>query len=170
MIEDMNFANHMYTKISDLKLNNDEKLKYNEDNLNRMSEDNNYRKDEDKFNNYIKEQDKFNRYKLEDNNYEKEDIKFNNYKENSISDLDYLNYEENNKKTKKRKKTKKNNDQEQDNNSKIRLYILLFIIFCFLNSYLVINLINSYRIQYKLSLVIRASMFLILYYLVNRFV
>ena len=46
MLEDVNFANHMYTKISDLKFNrsisdSDEKIKYNENNFSRMSEDSN---------------------------------------------------------------------------------------------------------------------------------
>lgn len=111
MIEDVIFANHMYTKISDLKFK------------------------------------------------EKEII--NEPKKNT--DLDYLYYEENNKV--KKKKKKKNNDH----NKKLRLYILLFIIFCFLNSYFVINLINSYGIQYSLSLFIRAILFIILYYIIIKF-
>ena len=112
MIEDVIFANHMYTKISDLKFNNIEKE-------------------------IIDEPKKY-------------------------TDLEYLQYEETNKV--KKKKKKKNNDH----NKELRLYILVFIIFCFLNSYFVINLINSYGIQYSLSLFIRAVSFIFLYYIITK--
>lgn len=148
MLEDVNFVNHMYTKISDLKLNksiSDDMLEDNNDNnFSRMSEYNNFSR-------------------------MSEDVN------NKNSDLDYLYYEENNKisknKLKKQKKDKKNNydDIEKNKNKEIRLYISLFVLFCFLNSYFFINMINSYKIQYKLSLVIRASLFLIFYYLIKRF-
>ena len=50
MFNDINFANHMYTKISDLQLNksindSDNKLKYNDTQFNRINEDNNIRND-----------------------------------------------------------------------------------------------------------------------------
>lgn len=109
MIEDVNFVNQMYTKISDLKSNNLDHVKN--------------------------------------------------------TDLDYLFYEEN-KKVPKKKKKKIIVEKKQNNT--IKLYIMLFVLFCFLNSYFIINLINSYKIQYKLSLAIRASVFLILYYLINK--
>ena len=58
MLEDINFANHMYTKISDLNLtksisDTDDKLKYNENNFNRMLENSNFsqRSEESNFNN-----------------------------------------------------------------------------------------------------------------------
>ena len=141
MLEDVNFANHMYTKISDLQFNrsisdSDEKLKYNENNFGRMSEDS-------------------------------------NIKMGKSVDLDFLRYEEDNlvsvKKKKSKKSKKENNDVEINKNKELRLYFFLFILFCFLNSYLIINIINSYKIQYKLSLDIRASIFLILYYLIKKF-
>ena len=148
MLEDINFANHMYTKISDLKLNRsmiepDEKIKYNEFSFDRMTEDSNIKSDS-----IIGSSSSIN---------------------NRNSDLDYLYYEENNKVSKKKNKIKKqNNNEEKNKNKEIRLYILLFVLFCFLNSYFMINLINSYKIQYKLSLAIRASIFLILYYIIKR--
>jgi len=156
MLEDVNFANHMYTKISDLKFNkslsnNEEKLKYNEYNFDRMIEDNNI-----KSSSSIGSSSSIN---------------------NKNTDLDYLYYEENNKVSKKKNKVKKqkkekkteDNNEEKNKNKEIRLYILLFVLFCFLNSYFMINMINSYKIQYKLSLAIRASLFLILYYIIKRF-
>jgi hypothetical protein len=143
MFDDVNFANHMYTKISDLKLNksisdNEEKIKYNEINFSRMEEDT--------------------KIKTGSRN----------------ADFDYLYYEENNskksKKPKKKNKVKKvEKKEETDTNKEIRFYIYLFILFYFLNSYFVINLINSYRIQYYLSLAIRSSLFLIFYYIIKRF-
>lgn len=158
MFEDINFTNHIYTKISDLKLNksimeSDNKLKYNENNLNRIIGNNSeYNENNLEYNNYLK----YNNNLEHDNNSEYD---------NNKSDLDYLYYEENKPKKKKIKNNKlgKNNNK----NKEIRLYILLFISFCFLNSYFVINIINSYRIQYKLSLCIRASLFLILYYIIK---
>jgi hypothetical protein len=128
MFEDINFANHMYTKISDLK------LKYYD---NDITEDNKLKY----YDNDITEDNKL-KYNITDN-----------------SNLDYLYYEENNKVLKKNK-IKKN---------KIIIYILLFILFCFLNSYFFINIINSYNIQYNLSLIIRALIFLILYYLIKKY-
>ena len=118
MFENVNFANQMYTKISDLKLNN--KLKYHEHNLDRIEN----------------------------------------------TDLDYLFYDENKQVPKKKKKKKIIVDKKQNN--PIKLYFMLFVVFCCLNSYFMINLINSYKIQYKLSLAIRASFFLILYYLIDK--
>ena len=108
MLEDINFANRMYTKISDLKI---DKLKYNKN-------------------------------------------------------LDYLYYEE---PKKVQKKNKKKKNKEKEKNKEIRLYIFLFVLFCFLNSYFIINIINSYKIQYTLSLIIRALIFLVLYYLIKTF-
>ena len=149
-----------------LQLNSEEKIKYNENNFNRMSEDNFNRMSEDNFN------------RMKENN-------FNNLKEDEDSliksrntDLDYLYYEENNKNTKsknKKNKSKKNKvrkleiKEENNINKEIRFYIYLFILFYSLNSYYVINLINSYKIQYYLSLAIRSSLFLIFYYLIKRF-
>jgi len=136
MFEDINFANHMYTKISDIKLNNsipnnelDNKIKYNDNNFNRIMEDT---------------------------------------KNTKNTNLDYLYYEETDNKVIKKNKNKDN--LEKKKNKTIRLYILLFISFYFLNSYVVINAINSYKIQYHLSLIIRSFLFLILYYLIKRFV
>jgi hypothetical protein len=139
MMEDVNFVNHMYTKISDLKLNksisdSDDKLKYIDNNFNRITEDS-------------------------------------NIKTNRNSDLDYLYYEEPNFLPKKKNKIKKQKiEKNNENNSGIKLYIILFVLFCILNSYFVIDRINSYKIQYKLSLAIRASLFLFLYYLIKKYV
>ena len=138
-MEDVNFVNHMYTKISDLKLNksisySDDKLKYIDNNFNRITEDS-------------------------------------NIKTNRNSDLDYLYYEEPNFLPKKKNKIKKQKiEKNNENNSGIKLYIILFVLFCILNSYFVIDRINSYKIQYKLSLAIRASLFLFLYYLIKKYV
>jgi hypothetical protein len=117
-LEDFNFANQMFTKISDIKLNNI-------------------------------------------NNINNEQIETN---------LDYLIYDENintnniNKKKKKKKKIikviKKLN---------IKRYIIIFILFCLLNSYYIINLLNLKKIEYNISLIIRAIIFLILYYIIEKF-
>ena len=112
MLEDINFANHMYTKISDLKFN-----------------------------------------KIKDEN----------------SDLNYLYYEEPEKKVKKKIKNKKIKSKSKNKNKEIRVYIFLFMSFCFLNSYSIINIINFYKIQYTLSLIIRGLLFLVLYYLIKTF-
>jgi hypothetical protein len=145
MFDDVNFANHMYTKISDLKLNksisdSEEKIKYNENNFSRMEED----------------------------------TKIKSGSKNT--DFDYLYYEENNNKNNNNKSKKKKNKvkkiekkEENETNKEIRFYIYLFILFYFLNSYFVINFINSYKIQYYLSLAIRSSLFLIFYYIIKRF-
>jgi hypothetical protein len=182
MLEDINFANHMYTKISDLKFNksmsdnnnnndkslsdnNNEKIKYND--FSRMSDNNN---EKIKYNDNNNEKIKYNENDFNNfNNFSQ--IAENSKIDSSIinnknSDLDYLYYEEN---KKNKLKKKKNNDIEKTKNKEIRLYILLFILFCFLNSYFIINIINLYKIQYNVSLVIRASIFLILYYLIKRF-
>ena len=58
--------------------------------------------------------------------------------------------------------------KKRKKNINIKLYFMIFVLFYFLNSYFMINLINSYNIQYKLSLAIRASIFVIFYYFINK--
>jgi len=148
MFEDINFMNHMYTKISDLKSN-----KYDNNKI--------YDLKSDKYDNnnkiYDLKSDKYDNNKIYDNN-------------NTKTDLSYLFYKENkkNKKNKKDNKNKENNENKKKcKNNKIILYMSLFILFCILNSYYIINLINSYKIQYNVSLFIRALIFIFIYYLIN---
>jgi hypothetical protein len=125
--EDFNFVNQMFTKISDIKLNN--------------------------INN--------------------ENIKLNNINNEHIeSNLDYLIYDENintDKINKINKKKKKKKIIKVIKKSNIKVYIFIFILFCLLNSYYVINLLNLRKIEYNISLIIRAIVFLISYYMIEKF-
>lgn len=95
----------------------------------------------------------------------KNNIKSNNksYKSN----LDFLLYEEDKPTTEiiKNDKPKKNIKE----NSSYKIYILMFILFCFLNSYWVINFLNSNKISYKTSIIIRGLLFISCYYFISKF-
>lgn len=69
------------------------------------------------------------------------------------------------------KKTKLKNKLKQKINKKTNnyySYFILFILFMLLNSYYIINLFNSYKLSYYLSLSIRGIMLIALYhYIIN---
>jgi len=100
-------------------------------------------------------------------------IKFKSDNENAIenkkynSNLDFLLYEEDKppkkiiKNIKPKKKIKENNYY--------KIYISIFILFCFLNSYWIINILNSNKISYKTSIIIRGLLFILCYYFISKF-
>ena len=136
-IEDFQFANQMYTKISDIKnnLKDQEKLRYNpNDNL------------EDKI---------------------KYNIKNSNNINNINTDLDFLLYEEKYDIKKTPKISKIKNKVKVEKTFTNKFYILIFILFFILNSYYVINFINSKKIQYNTSLIIRSILFILLIKICN---
>lgn len=85
------------------------------------------------------------------------------------SNLDYLFYTEDsiiNKPVKKIEKEKKIKKKSLN----IKLYFVMFISFCFLNSYFIINILNSKRISYKSSLIMRGLLFMVIYYIATLFI
>ena len=126
-IDDFNFANNLYTKISDIKVNNE------------LSGLTNYESKKNSGRNT-----KF-----------MEDIEIKKGNKN----LDYLYYEEDYVKPTKKIVTKQKS---------YKSYFIIFIAFMFLNSSYVINFINSYRVKYITSLIIRSFIFMILYHLLKK--
>jgi hypothetical protein len=134
-MSDMEFVNQMYTKISDIR-----KIDNNEETI-----------IDPRFNP---------RYNP---NIEDEKIKYIDYTQNSVGKFDYLFEDE--KLNKIYNKPKKDKKVKKDDNKQIKLYLILFCLFYFLNSFFIINLINSYRIQYTTSIIIRGVGIVILYHL-----
>ena len=63
----------------------------------------------------------------------------------------------------------KNESQELINKKdSIYMYIGMFILFYLLNSYYIINLINSNKISYNTSLIIRGLIFILVYWLYKK--
>lgn len=96
--------------------------------------------------------------------------KINNIESNNKnynSSLDILLYEEDKPKKQiiKNIKPKKNIKE----NNYYKTYILIFILFCFLNSYWIINILNSNKISYKTSIIIRGLLFILCYYFISKF-
>ena len=83
------------------------------------------------------------------------------------SNLDFLLYDED-KPTKKIIKNIKPKKILKENNY-YKIYIFMFILFCFLNSYWLINILNSNKISYKTSIIIRALLFILCYYFMSKF-
>jgi len=85
------------------------------------------------------------------------------------SNLDYLFYTEEPSSVKPFKKIEKEKKIKKKPLN-IKLYFIMFISFCFLNSYFIINILNSKRISYKTSLIIRGLLFMIIYYMLTLFI
>jgi hypothetical protein len=94
------------------------------------------------------------------------EIKFeNNIKKKDLesSSLDFLSYDEEIPKKIIKKSTK--SIKETKNNS-YKIYFSLFILFYFLNSYWTINYLNSNKISYNLSQIIRGLLFIFCYHFI----
>jgi hypothetical protein len=91
------------------------------------------------------------------------EIKFeNNIKKNLGSNsLDFLLYDE---EIPKKKIIKKKNIKESKN---YKIYFIMFGLFYLLNSYWTINYLNSNKMSYNVSLIIRGLIFIFCYYLIN---
>jgi hypothetical protein len=66
------------------------------------------------------------------------------------------------------KTTKKLNQKIVKKKDTINIYIFMIILFYLLNSYYIINLINSNKISYNTSLLIRGTIFLLFYWLYKK--
>jgi hypothetical protein len=162
--ENLNLINQMYTKISDINTKNNNQQNYsnyNHDNS-QITNNNLYNQNSNQCsNNY---QNNNNLYNTENfNNTDTNNIDNNNFN-SSYNNLSYLLYEEPTKTVNKRK-TKKTNKTPN-----IKLYVCMFILFYILNTYYVIKLFESQRINYKLSLIIRTSIFMSLFYILQKYI
>jgi hypothetical protein len=93
-------------------------------------------------------------------NIEEEKIRYIDNTKNQLGKFDYLFMDEKPIRTYVQPKKEK-----KENNKQIKLYFLLFVLFYFLNSYFIISLINSYKIQYTTSIIIRGIALIIIYHL-----
>jgi len=104
--------------------------------------------------------------------YTKVNLNFDRSTENNIkiksrfeNDLDFLfdNEKIDNKILINDKKIKNKINKTKNKNNKYYSYFILFILFMLLNSYYIINLFNSFKLSYYISLTIRGIILIIIY-------
>lgn len=175
--ENLSVINKMYTNISDINTKNNYSNS-NHDNsqiINNQNYDNNQNinQNSNQCNNYQNNNQPPVMYNPDVNynnvNYNNQNVNYNN-QNSGYNNLSYLLYEEPKKtSTSKKSKVRKTLSSDTNNKVNIKLYICMIVLFYILNTYYVIKLFESYRIQYKLSLFIRSCIFITVYYLMVKY-